>query len=65
MINSRLVFLKLPLEAVNVSTTKAFGMDDIKPGMVLGVMTVKRANGTIVAIDVRPIPPTVSISVEP
>jgi hypothetical protein len=51
------VSVELP-EGVNVATTKAFGMNDIKPGMVLGVTTVKRADGTVAAIDVRPIPPT-------
>jgi hypothetical protein len=50
------VSVELP-EAVNVATTKAFGMNDIKQGMVLGVTTVKRADGAVVAIDVRPIPP--------
>jgi hypothetical protein len=51
------VLVELP-EGINVATTKAFGMNDIKQGMVLGVTTVKRADGTVVAIDVRPIPPT-------
>jgi hypothetical protein len=50
------VLVELP-ESVNVATTKAFGMNDIKQGMMLGVTTVKRADGTVVAIDVRPIPP--------
>jgi hypothetical protein len=49
------VLVELP-EGINVATTKAFGMNDIKQGMVLGVTTVKRAGGTVVAIDVRPIP---------
>jgi hypothetical protein len=51
------VLVELP-EAVNVATTKAFAMSDIKQGMLLGVTTVRRADGAIVAIDVRPIPPT-------
>ena len=51
------VLVELP-EAINVATTKAFGMNDIKQGMVLGVTTVRRADGTVAAIDVRPIPPT-------
>lgn len=44
-------------EDVNVSGTKAFTLADAKPGTVLGVTTVKR-EGQLVAIDVRPIPPT-------
>jgi hypothetical protein len=51
------VLVELP-DAVNVATTKAFAMSDIKQGMLLGVTTVRRADGAIVAIDVRPIPPT-------
>ena len=58
------VSVELP-EAVNVATTKAFGMNDIKPGMVLGVTTVKRADGTVVAIDVRPIPPAAAQGLSP
>jgi Domain of unknown function (DUF5666) len=58
------VSVELP-DAVVVSTTKAFGMDDIKLGMVLGVTTVKRADGTVVAIDVRPIPPTATQGLSP
>ncbi len=53
------VQIDLP-ETVNVNTTKPFTMADITPGMMLAVTTVKRPNGTIVAIDVRPIPPTAS-----
>ncbi len=58
------VSVELP-EAVNVATTKAFGMNDIKHGMVLGVTTVKRADGTVVAIDVRPIPPAATQGLSP
>ena len=45
-------------DTVNVSSSKAFSMADIQPGMVLGVTTIKRADGETVAIDVRPIPAT-------
>jgi hypothetical protein len=45
----------------NVAATKAITLDDIKPGAVLGVTTVKRPDGSIVAIDVRPIPPAASL----
>jgi hypothetical protein len=58
------VLVELP-EEINVATTKAFGMNDIKQGMVLGVTTVRRADGTIVAIDVRPIPPAAKQGLSP
>lgn len=50
---------------VTVSTTRAFSLADIKPGMVMGVTTVKRADGALVAIDVRPIPPTARQGLSP
>ena len=59
-VNSRdagTVQVALP-DTVNISGTKAFSMADIRPGMVLGVTTVRRADNETVAIDVRPIPPT-------
>ena len=52
-------------DTVNVNATKAFTMADIKPGMVMGVTTVKRADGATVAIDVRPIPPTAPQGLSP
>jgi hypothetical protein len=58
------VGVELP-ESVNVSSTKAFGPADIKPGMTLGVTTVKRADGAVVAIDVRPIPATAKQGLSP
>ena len=58
------VKIALP-ETVNVNATKAFTMADIKPGMVMGVTTVKRADGATVAIDVRPIPPTAPQGLSP
>ena len=54
--DGRDVQINLP-ENVGVNATKAFSLSDIKPNMVLGVTTVKRADGAVVAIDVRPIPP--------
>ncbi len=56
--------VELP-ETVNVSGTKAFSLSDVKPGMVLGVTTVKRADGETVAIDVRPIPATAPLGLSP
>ena len=58
------VKIALP-DTVNVNATKAFTMADIKPGMVMGVTTVKRADGATVAIDVRPIPPTAPQGLSP
>jgi hypothetical protein len=52
-------------EALAVSGTKAFMLADLKPGMTLGVTTVKRADGQLVAIDVRPIPATARIGLSP
>jgi hypothetical protein len=66
-VNSReggAVNIELP-ENVAVAGTKAFTLADIKPGMPLGVTTVKRADGEIVAIDVRPIPPTAALGLSP
>ena len=52
-------------ESVNVSGTQAFTLADLKPGTVLGVTTVRRADGQLVAIDVRPIPPTARLGLSP
>ena len=57
------VKIDLP-DTVNVNATRAFSMADVKPGMVLGVTTVKRGDATI-AIDVRPIPPTAPQGLSP
>ena len=56
--------VELP-ETVNVSGTKAFSLSDVKPGMVLGVTTIKRADGETVAIDLRPIPATAPLGLSP
>ena len=58
------VQVELP-ENANVGTTKAITLDDIMPGAVLAVTTVKRADGQIVAIDVRPIPATAPLGLSP
>ena len=52
-------------ETATVATTKAFALADVKPGMALGVTTIKRADGAIVAIDVRPIPPAAPQGLSP
>jgi hypothetical protein len=61
--DGRDVQVDLPAE-VNVAATKAFSLGDIKPGMVLGVTTVKRGVD-VVAIDVRPIPSTARQGLSP
>ena len=58
------VSVDLP-ETVAVSITKPFTMADVKPGMKLGVTTIKRADGATVAIDVRPIPPAAAEGLSP
>ena len=55
--DGRNLSVSLP-ETVAVAATKAFTLADVKPGMKLGVTTVKGPNGAVMAIDVRPIPAT-------
>ena len=52
-------------DGLAVSGTKAITLADLKPGMSLGVTTVKRADGQIVAIDIRPIPATARLGLSP
>lgn len=58
------VRIDLP-DAVNVSATDRFSLADIRPGMPLGVTTIKRADGVLIAIDVRPIPPAARLGLSP
>jgi hypothetical protein len=58
------VEVQLP-DGVNVSGTQPFTLADLKPGTVLGVTTVRRADGQLIAIDVRPIPPTARLGLSP
>jgi len=58
------VKVELP-DNINVNATRTFTLADVKPGMVLGVTTIKRADGATVAIDVRPIPPTARQGLSP
>ena len=58
------VKIDLP-ESVPVSSTKAFSMADVKPGMVLAATTMQRADGRIIAIDLRPIPATANQGLSP
>lgn len=48
-----------------VSGTKAIALADIKPGATLGVTTIRRADGAVVAIDVRPIPAAARLGLSP
>ena len=52
-------------EAMNVSGTKAMTLAELKPGMPLGVTTIRRADGQVVAIDIRPIPATARMGLSP
>jgi hypothetical protein len=52
-------------DTARISTTKPFTVGDIKQGMTLGVTTVKQPDGSLVAIDVRPIPATAKPGLSP
>lgn len=52
-------------EALEIRSTKGFTLADVKPGMALGVTTIKRADGQVVAIDVRPISATANLGLSP
>ena len=58
------VLIDLP-EGLPISATDRFSMEDVKPGMVLGVTTMNRADGSKVAIDVRPISSTAPQGLSP
>ena len=58
------ITVELP-ETVNVAITKPFSLADITPGMALGVTTLQRGDGSVVAIDVRPIPATANLGLTP
>ncbi len=62
--DGRAVQVEVP-EKLPVATTKPFSPADLKPGMMLAVTTVKRADGELVAIDVRPIPPAAPPGLSP
>ena len=58
------VVVALP-EALPVAVTQRFSMQEVRPGMLLGVTTVRRADGATVAIDVRPIPASAAQGLSP
>lgn len=62
--DGRNVTVELP-ETVNIAITKPFALADIKPGMALGVTTLQRPDGSVLAIDVRPIPATANLGLSP
>ena len=62
--DGKAVDVTLP-DGITVSGTKAITLAELKPGTVLGVTTVKRADGQLIAIDVRPIPPTARLGLSP
>lgn len=62
--DGREVRLELPENAVP-AVARPFSMDQVKPGMNLAVTTIKRADGQLVAIDVRPIPATAALGLSP
>ena len=63
-LDQRDIKIEVP-ESVAVSATKAFSLSDVKPGMMLGVTTIKKPDGTVVAIDVRPIPAAANQGLSP
>ena len=58
--DGREVQVDLP-DNVAVAVTLPLKLSELKPGQPLGVTTVKRPDGQLVAIDVRPIPPTAAL----
>ena len=52
-------------DAMPVAVTQPLKLSDLKPGQPVGVTTVKRPDGQLVAIDVRPIPPTAALGLSP
>jgi hypothetical protein len=52
-------------ESVPVAVTARFSLQDVTPGMRLGVTTIKRPDGSLVAIDVRPISAAANLGLSP
>lgn len=63
-LDQRDVNVTIPEEA-KISTTLPFTLAEIKPGMPLAVTTIKRPDGTVVAIDVHPIAATTRQGLSP
>ena len=62
--DGRKVSIGVPAD-LRVTTTKPFSLSEVKPGMKLGVTTVKAPNGQTIAIDVRPISATANEGLSP
>jgi hypothetical protein len=62
--DGRKVSIDVPAD-LRVTTTKPFSLSEVKPGMKLGVTTVKAPDGSTIAIDVRPISATASEGLSP
>lgn len=62
--DARVVQVDVP-DNTPVSTTATVQFADFKPGQVLAVTTIKRADGATVAIDVRPISATANQGLSP
>ena len=62
--DGRRVAVDVPAD-LRVATTKPFSLSEVKPGMKLGVTTVKAPDGRTIAIDVRPISATASDGLSP
>jgi len=62
--DGRKVSIDVPAD-LRVTTTKPFSLSEVKPGMKLGVTTVKAPDGSTIAIDVRPISATANEGLSP
>ncbi len=62
--DGRKVSIGVPAD-LRVTTTKPFSLSEVKPGMKLGVTTLKAPNGQTIAIDVRPISATANEGLSP
>ena len=63
-LDGRRIAVEVPAD-LRVATTKPFSLTEVKPGMKLGVTTVKAPDGRTIAIDVRPIAATASDGLSP
>jgi hypothetical protein len=58
------VTVTLP-DNVPVAITRPFTLAEVQPGMLLGVTTQRQGSGSLVALDVRPIPPSAQQGLSP
>ena len=57
----KIVSIEVP-DTLNVTVAKTFSLADIKPGTVLGLTTLQRPDGTVVALDIHPNPANTPLS---